>query len=132
MLEIKPHLPPVFTDLSHPILGGHIQEDLLSLKSVQMTDEEGRTIFLEVPRKRDAWEKTYYPLGRRLWRKLERFSEMKFNARQLDLWDEDEEDEILSVLVDITPLARSTDQAHMIWIIRLELRKRIKRHYYTP
>ena len=73
-------------------------------------------------------ERAYQPVGRWLWKKLQQFYTSSFQTQQLALFDNFEDPERESeirIRLDVSPITFPTDQTHMIWVARLELRKRI-------
>lgn len=132
-------LPPKFARYSRPLFGGCAQVQWLALTEIGIADEDHK-LSIEVQDSPYVWERAYQPIGKKLWRKLEKFYTGEIAASQPELWQDEEESgqEEIKVSVEVSPLLHSTDQIRMLWITRLELRKRIRafhwprRHTFNP
>jgi hypothetical protein len=131
-LELRLPLPPKFGRHHRPLFGGAVQVQRLALTEVEIADE-GHKLSLEVQDSPLVWERAYQAIGKTLWRKLETFSTRAIAASQPELWQDEEEadqEEEIKVSVEVSPLLHSTDQVRMLWITRLELRKRLRAFHW--
>lgn len=134
-LKLRPELRPGLSSIPGQvrlIFGGSVQVQYLLVTGMEIAEKD-QTISLDERETLMGWDRTYRTLWEKLWAKLERFHQARVAAIQQEpiqqkLWREDEEldqGEQIKVFVEVSPLGRPTDQIHMLWIARLELRQRI-------
>lgn len=89
-LELQVPLPPTFAPQRLPIFGGCVQAQRLALTQIEIADEDHK-LPIEIQDSPYVWERAYQAIGKKLWRKLEKFYRRTIFASQPELWLDEEE-----------------------------------------